>query len=75
MSEGIDSLPWSALRLNGPGIPWAELEAFADRSVESSEVRSRLMGETSPAPAVAGASTRSAAGESSIRLVRSLSKR
>jgi hypothetical protein len=45
MDASTDTLPWSALRLSEPNIPWDDLRTLADAAVQSGEVRGRLMGE------------------------------
>lgn len=44
MSVGVDTLPWSALKLHETVIPWDDLNALADAAT-SPDVRHRLMQE------------------------------
>ena len=43
MFVAIDTLPWDALSLREPEIPWVALRALADAAVESTDVLNRLL--------------------------------
>lgn len=43
MTVAIDTLPWDALSLRDPEVPWDALRSLADAAVESTDVLNRLL--------------------------------